>query len=303
MVKLEVMIGKMRLKNPVTVASGTFGFGSEYERFIDVSRLGALVTKAVTLKPRDGNKPPRICETPSGMLNSIGLQNPGLDSFIKDYLPGMESMGLPVIVNVAGETADEYCRICERLTRDGRVQAVELNLSCPNVDHGGLQFGADPEILADVVKKVRQTTDITLIVKLSPNVTDIRIMARAAESAGADAISLINTLLGMSIDTKTRKPRLSRGFGGLSGPAIRPVAVRMVWEAFRTIKIPIIGMGGILTAADALEFILAGATAVAVGTGNFVNPQATVEIIDGLEKYCSDNKIEDIRAIVGGVES
>lgn len=299
MVDLKVKIGKLKLRNPVTVASGTFGSGMEYEKLIDIGRLGAITTKAVTLKPKKGNLPPRICETPSGMLNSIGLQNPGLAAFIEKDLPFLKRTGLPVIVNVAGETIEEYVQVCKELSNDGRAHALELNLSCPNVSAGGMHFGSDPQNIKKIVEAVRRATNLTLIVKLSPNVTDIRLNAKAAEEAGADALSLINTLLGMAIDAETWKPKLSRGMGGLSGPAIKPVAVRMVWEASQTVGIPIIGIGGIMSASDAVEFMLAGASAVAVGTANFVNPLAVLQIIDGLEQYCERKKVKAISDIIG----
>lgn len=303
MVDISVSIGKLRLKNPVTVASGTFGSGSEYGRFIDISKLGAITTKAVTLKPRAGNPMPRICETPSGMLNSIGLQNPGIDSFIKNDLAFLQRFDVPVIVNVAGESTDDYCTVSELLQNDGRVEAIELNLSCPNVDCGGMHFGSDPDSIYKLVSKVRQSTGLTLIVKLSPNVTDIKPLVIAAEKAGADAVSLINTVLGMAIDTTTWKPKLARGVGGLSGPAIKPVAIRMVWEAGKVAQIPIIGIGGITNSDDAVEFILAGATVVSVGTANFVNPKASLEIIEGLKKYCETRNIQSIKALVGKVRA
>lgn len=301
MVDLSVTIGRLKLKNPVTVASGTFGSGLEYNNFFDISKLGAIITKAVTLKPREGNPAPRIYETASGMLNSIGLQNPGLLSFIEKDLAFLEKIDLPVIVNVAGESIDEYCKVAELLTDDGRVAGIELNLSCPNVDCGGMHFGSSADSIFEVVSKVRKSTNLTLIVKLSPNVSDIRPLAKAAEKAGADAISLINTLLGMAIDTDSWKPRLARGVGGLSGPAIKPVAVRLVWEASSAVNIPVIGLGGIMDANDAVEFMLAGATAISVGTANFINPSVTVEIIDGLKKYCDDKDLRSVTELIGQV--
>lgn len=303
MVDLSVSIGKLKLKNPVTVASGTFGSGLEYSNFFDISKLGAIITKAVTLKPREGNPSPRIYETASGMLNSIGLQNPGLESFIEKDLAFLQKFDLPVVVNVAGESIDEYCKVAELLTGDGRVAGIELNLSCPNVDCGGMHFGSSADSIFEVVSKVRKSTNLTLIVKLSPNVSDIRPLAKAAENAGADAISLINTLLGMAIDTDSWKPRLARGVGGLSGPAIKPVAVRLVWEASSAVNIPVIGLGGIMDANDAVEFMLAGATAISVGTANFINPSVTVEIIDGLKKYCDDKDLRSVTELIGQVRT
>lgn len=301
MVDLSVSIGQLKLKNPVTVASGTFGSGIEYSNFFDISKLGAITTKAVSLKPREGNPAPRICETPSGMLNSIGLQNPGLETFISKDLTFLEKFELPVIVNVAGESIEEYCNVAETLTSDGRVDAIELNLSCPNVDCGGMHFGSSADSIFEVVSEVRKSTNLSLIVKLSPNVSDIKPLAKAAENAGADAISLINTVLGMAIDIDSWKPKLARGVGGLSGPAIRPVAVRMVWEASSAVDIPIIGLGGIMDSNDAVEFMLAGATAISVGTANFVNPSVTLDIIEGLRAYCEKKRINSITEMIGQV--
>lgn len=302
MVDLSVTIGKLKLKNPVTVASGTFGSGLEYSSFLELSRLGAVITKAVTLRPREGNPVPRICETASGMLNSIGLQNPGLQIFVQKDLAFLQNFDVPVIVNIAGESIDEYCEIAGSLTEDGRVAGIELNLSCPNVDCGGMHFGSSAESIYEVASKVRKATDLTLIIKLSPNVSDIKPLAKAAEEAGADCISLVNTLLGMAIDVDSWKPKLARGVGGLSGPAIKPVAVRMVWEACSAVNIPVIGLGGIMDASDAVEFMLAGATAVSVGTANFVNPSATLDIIKGLEEYCRTRDLGSVGELVGKVK-
>lgn len=276
--KLEVEIAGLKLKNPVMVASGTFGYGEEAADFVDLNQLGALVTKTITLEPREGNPPPRVVETPSGMLNSIGLQNKGIDDFIQNRLPFLEQFNTPVIANIAGDSAGEYVELAKRLNGQPTVKGLELNISCPNVHKGGMAYGVDPKLTAELVKKVRRATKLPLIVKLTPNVTDITVIAKAAEKAGADALSLINTVLGMSIDLKTGKSRLGRPFGGLSGPAIRPIAVRMVYQCAQVVKIPLIGIGGIMTTDDALEFLFAGAKAVQVGTGNFVDPRIPLRI-------------------------
>ncbi|KJS17595.1 MAG: dihydroorotate dehydrogenase [Peptococcaceae bacterium BRH_c4b] len=298
-INLAVNIGGIKMKNPVTTASGTFGFGSEYGRIIDLNRLGAIVVKGTTLLPREGNPTPRIAETPSGMLNAIGLQNPGVDSFIREALPFLRDYDLPVIVNIAGDTVEDYAKLAGILDRAGGVAGIEVNISCPNVKKGGLQFGSDPESAAEVIRNVRQATSLPVIVKLSPNVTSIVAVAEKVAGAGADALSMINTLLGMAIDIKSRRPVLGNIMGGLSGPAVRPVAVRAVWQVYQAVKLPIIGMGGITCAADALEFIMAGATAVAVGTANFVNPRATVEVLEGIERFMAENGIKDIAELVG----
>lgn len=295
---LAVEIAGLKLKNPVMVASGTFGYGEEYSPYIDLNRLGAIVTKGLSLKPKMGNPTPRIIETPSGMLNAIGLQNVGIDAFVKDKLPFVRQFDVPVIANFFGNTLEEYGEAARKLSDCDGVHALEVNISCPNVKEGGIVFGTDPKAAASVISLVRESTKLPVIAKLSPNVTDITVMARAVEDAGADAVSLINTLTGMAIDVRTRRPRLANITGGLSGPAIRPVAVRMVWQVANAIKLPIIGIGGIMTADDALEFIIAGATAVQVGTANFVNPTATMDIIDGLEKYLIDNHIDDIKELI-----
>lgn len=298
MVDLSVDIAGLKLKNPVLVASGTFGSGKEYSELFDINRLGGVITKSVTLKEREGNPPPRICETPSGMLNSIGLQNPGVEKFLDDDASYLESKGIPFIVNVAGETVEEYCEVTKMISQDGRASAIELNVSCPNVAAGGIQFGTDPKILRTVVDCVKNVIGKPLVVKLSPNVADIVELAKAAVEAGADALSLINTLIGMALDYRTRKPRLTRIVGGLSGPAIKPVALRMVWQVRQAVDVPVIGLGGIVNYEDVLEFMIAGANAVAVGTANFVNPLVTVDIIDGLKKYCKENKINRLQEIV-----
>ena len=300
-VNLSVSLAGIKMKNPVMPASGTFGNGREFSEFFDISRLVAIVAKTVTLKPREGNMPPRICETTSGMLNSIGLQNEGLDYFLKHDLPYMRKFKIPIIVNIAGNTLEEYAQICRDLRGVEGVSAIELNISCPNIKAGGIAFGASSKLAEQVTAASRYNTDLPLIVKLTPNVYNISKIARAVVSAGADAVSLINTLVGMSIDIKTFKPQLANYTGGLSGPAIKPVAVRMVWEVAQTVDIPIIGIGGIMTAEDAIEFFLAGATAIAVGTANFVNPKAMVEIIEGIERFLSERGFTDVRQLIGKV--
>ncbi len=298
-VDLSVNIGGMAMANPVMTASGTFGYGSEYAEFVDLNRLGAVGLKSVTVEPREGNAPPRIAETEAGMLNSIGLQNAGIDAFIADKLPYLRDYDTRVLANLSGKTVADYVELCRRFEDTEGVHGLELNVSCPNVDSGGMAFGVDAKVLGELVDACRQATTLPLIVKLSPNVTDIVSMARVCESAGADGISLINTLLGMSIDVDSRRASLSRGMGGLSGPAVKPVAVRMVWQVYNAVSLPIIGMGGISTTEDALEFIIAGATAVAVGTANFVNPRVTMEIVDGIAAYFQQHDIPDIAALRG----
>ena len=283
-------------------ASGTFGFGKEYEDFLDVNEIGAIVTKGVTPKPRAGNPGVRIAETPAGMLNCIGLENPGVDAFICDILPKIKKYNTAVIVNISASTVEEYAEMAWLLDIDG-VDAVEVNISCPNVKEGGIVFGTDPKAAAAVTRAVKTHTSKTVIVKLSPNVTDITVMAKAVEEAGADAISMINTLTGMVIDINTRKPLLGNITGGLSGPAVKPVAVRMVWQVAKAVKIPIIGMGGITCAEDAIEFMLAGATAVAVGAYNFVDPSALKVVADGIADYMKKHNIEDVNELVGAVQA
>lgn len=301
MVDLSVKLGQLVLKNPVMTASGTFGYGEEYAEFIDLNRLGAIVVKGLSLKPREGNPPPRIIETPSGMLNSIGLQNIGIERFINDKMPFLKKFNTAVIVNFFGDTIEEYKEAATVLNDVEGIHGLEMNISCPNKEAGWSIFGTDPKTTYKVVSTVRKVTKLPLIVKLSPNVTDISMMSRVAEEAGADAISLINTITGMAIDIKTRRPKIANITGGLSGPAIRPIAVRMVWEASRAVRIPIIGMGGITNHEDAIEFILAGATAVAVGTANFVNPLVTMDIISGITQYLEENSIKSVKEIIGGV--
>ena len=292
-VDLSVKVGSLELHNPVMTASGTFASGREFADFIDLSRLGAIVTKGVSSEPWLGNPSPRVAETASGMLNSIGLQNPGVEAFIEKDLAWLaeNAPGTPVIVNVSGHSVDDYVRVIERLEAEPTVSAYEVNISCPNVDEGGMAFGTDCGSAAQVTAACRAATDRTLIVKLSPNVTDIVAIAHAVEHAGADAVSLINTLLGMSIDASTRRPKLARVVGGLSGPAIKPVALRMVWQVSSGVGIPVIGMGGVCSGEDAVEFMLAGASAVAVGTANFVDPTAATRVVDGLAEYCREHGV------------
>jgi dihydroorotate dehydrogenase (NAD+) catalytic subunit len=299
---MAVNLGGLRMKNPVTVASGTFGAGQEYNDFVPVDELGAVTTKGVSLHGWEGNASPRIAETPSGMLNSIGLQNPGVQVMKDDYLAWLAPHDVPVIVNVSGHSMQEYVDVIEALDDDDRVDAYEINISCPNVDAGGMTFGTHVPSVEKVVGACRAATNKPMIVKLSPNVTDIAEIARAAEASGADAISLINTLLGMAIDAKRRKPVLARVVGGLSGPAVKPVALRMVWEVHKAVKVPLLGMGGIVTGTDAVEFMLAGATAVAVGTANFMNPTATHDVIEGIRRYCDDQGVTDVNELIGGLQ-
>lgn len=298
---LSVTIGKLKLKNPVMTASGTFGYGEEYSEFIDLNRLGAVVVKGLSLRPKEGNPPPRIIETPGGMLNAIGLQNIGIESFVEDKLPFLRRFHTPVIVNFFGDSIDEYAEAAGRLSSVEGIHGLEMNISCPNKQAGWCIFGTDPKVTSEVVSAVRKSTGLPLIVKLSPNVTDIALMARVAQDAGADAVSLINTITGLAIDIKTRRPKLANITGGLSGPAVKPVAVRMVWEVYRSVKIPVIGMGGIMSSDDAVEFMLAGATAVAVGTANFINPMATINIIEGIEAYMGDHGVTDVKELTGGM--
>jgi len=301
---MSVSIGRLTLRNPVVTASGTFASGREFADFVDLSRLGAVVTKGVSSLPWAGNASPRIAETASGMLNSIGLQNPGVEAFVAKDLAWLSANAAttPVIVNVSGHSVEEYVAVIERLEDEEHVAAYEVNISCPNVDAGGMAFGTDCRAAAEVTAACRRATARTLIVKLSPNVTDIAAIARSVEAEGADALSLINTLLGMAIDAETRRPMLARKVGGLSGPAIKPVALRMVWQVSQAVQVPVIGMGGIVSAVDAVEFMLAGATAVAVGTANFIDPTTTIRVVDGLAEYCHRHSIERIADLVGALE-
>jgi dihydroorotate dehydrogenase (NAD+) catalytic subunit len=300
--KLSVKIGKLLLKNPVMVASGTFGYAEEFKGLLNLKALGAIVTKTVTLKPRAGNLPPRTCETPSGMLNSIGLENPGLNKFLKDKLPLLKKIGVPIIISIASEDdPQEFIELARRMDKIREVAAIELNISCPNIQAHNL-IAQDAKATYNLVKAVRRVTKKTLITKLSPNITDIAEIAQAAEGAGSDALSLINTLTGMSIDIQTRKPKIAMGVGGLSGPAVRPVAVQMVRRVYQKVKIPIIGMGGIIDTSSALEFFIAGATAVAIGTANFISPGISVEIINGIKKYLQKNKLKSIDQLIGSLK-
>ncbi len=295
---LKVNIGGLDLRNPVIVASGTFGSGEEYKDLLDLDKIGAIITKSITLRPREGNPPPRVIETPSGMLNSIGLQNYGLDAFIKDKIPFLNKIKAAVIVSIAAHNIDDYAEIAGKLDKIRRVDAIEINISCPNVK-GGLEFAREPGSVAAVVAKVRAASEKPLITKLSPNVKDITEIAMAAEDAGSDAVSLVNTFAGMAIDISAKRPVLGNVVGGLSGPAIKPIALRMVWETAKKVKIPVIGMGGIMGYEDALEFIIAGAAAVEIGTVNFVNPRAATDIIGGIEKYMRQEKIKNIKELTG----
>ncbi|PLX82051.1 MAG: dihydroorotate dehydrogenase [Desulfuromonas sp.] len=299
---LAVEIAGLSLKNPIMPASGTFGYGEEYAGYIDLNRLGAIVTKGLSLNPKAGNPTPRIAETVSGMLNAIGLQNVGVQDFARHKMPYLRELNTPIIANFFGNSLEEYGEVAKQLSDIPELAAAELNISCPNVKKGGIVFGTDPKAAEAAVTAVRKHLKMPLIVKLTPNVTDITVIARAVEEAGADAICCINTLTGMSIDVRTRKPRLANRTGGLSGPAIRPVAVRMVHQVVQAVKVPVIGVGGIIRAEDALEFLIAGASAVQVGTANFINPGAMMDIIDGLERFCIDEGIEDINRLVGSLE-
>jgi dihydroorotate dehydrogenase (NAD+) catalytic subunit len=297
------MIGDLALKNPVMTASGTFGYGEEYAEFLDLSRHGAVVVKGLSLTPKEGNPPPRIVETASGMLNAIGLQNIGIERFVHEKIPFLRTYETKIIVNFFGDSVEEYVAAAERLSSVDGIHGLEMNISCPNKQAGWCIFGTDPRVTFQVVRAVKEVARLPLIVKLSPNVTDISVMARAAVDAGADALSVINTLTGMAIDVRTRKPRLANRTGGLSGPAIKPVAIRMVYEVYKAVKVPIIGMGGIMTAEDALEFIIAGASAVAVGTANFIHPTATVDILDGISAFLAQERIDDIGTLRGAAHS
>ncbi|MEY3602685.1 MAG: Dihydroorotate dehydrogenase [Armatimonadota bacterium] len=299
-VNMSVQIGSLTMRNPVTTGSGTFGFGSETKDLVPLDRLGAVTVKATTREPRLGNPPQRIAETASGILNAIGLQNGGIDDYLANKAPYLRGFDCPIIVNVPGENPDDFAYVVKRLTAAGAADAVELNISCPNVSHG-LDYATDPELAASVVAAVRKVTQMPVIAKLSPNVTDIRVIAKACEDAGADALSMINTVVGTAIDPRKRRFRLANITGGLSGPAIKPVALLAVWRCYNTVKIPIIGMGGIACPLDAIEFMLAGATAVACGTGNFVDPTLSLEVIDGIEQYCVENGFADVNALIGAV--
>ena len=294
MVDLSVKIGQMRLKNPVMTASGTYGFGEEYADLVDLSRLGGIVVKGTTLEPRQGNPYPRMVETPSGMINAVGLQNKGVDYLVEHIYPRIKDYNTALVVNVSGRTVEDYAAVCERLRPLDRIAAVEINISCPNVKQGGMSWGTTTDGCESVVSACRRAWDRTMIVKLTPNVTDITEIARAAEAAGADSVSLVNTFLGMAIDVERRRPYLSTITGGLSGAAIRPIAVRMVWQVAQAVKVPVIGLGGIMNGRDAVEFLLAGATAVQIGTANFIDPQVTVKVVDYIQDYMQRHNIERI---------
>ncbi|MEG0874552.1 MAG: dihydroorotate dehydrogenase [Clostridiales bacterium] len=298
-VKTAINMGGLIMKNPVTTGSGTFGSGLEMQDYVDLTKLGAITVKGTTLEPRPGNSMPRIAETPAGILNSIGLENPGVDSFIQNILPKITKFNTPIIVNIAGSTVEEYGKITEILDKEEAVSALEINISCPNVKNGGMAFGTNPETAFNAINNVRKNTKKPIIAKLSPNVTDIVAMAKVAKDAGADGLSLINTLLGMKIDIKNKKPFLGNVMGGLSGPAIKPVALRMVYQVSQAVDLPIIGQGGICTWEDAVEFLLAGATGVSVGTGNFLEPDATIKVAQGIEQYLMDNGFNDVNDIIG----
>ena len=301
-INLAVELGPLQLKNPVMAASGTFGYGQEYAALVPPERLGALVVKGISLQPRSGNPPPRIWETCGGMLNSIGLQNVGLRVFLQEKLPWLRPLQVPVIVNLFGNTVEEYKKLAEALDDQDGISALEINISCPNVKAGGMVFGSDPGLVFEVVSGVRSKTTLPIITKLTPNVTDITVTARAAEDAGTDILSLINTVAGMAVDAHTRQPRLATIVGGLSGPAIKPIALRMVWQVVQVSKLPVIGLGGIVCVQDALEFLLVGAKAIQVGTANFINPRVTVEIISGLQEYLYQQGLTDINEIIGALE-
>ena len=299
MVKLDFNIGDLQFKNPVLTASGTFGYGSEFDDFMDISQLGGIIVKGITYEPREGNPYPRMAETPSGMLNSVGLQNKGIDYFEEKIYPVLLNYKTNVIININGSYVDDYVSLTERVNKLAGIPAIELNISCPNVKMGGMAFGTNPKSAREVIRAVRNVCSKKLIVKLSPNVTNITDFARIAEEEGADAISLINTLLGMAVDIKKMRPSLATITGGLSGPAVKPVALRMVWQAAKTVKIPVIGIGGIMNADDAIEFFLAGASAIQVGTASFIDPQAAVTILEGIENYIMAKGFSDIQDIIG----
>lgn len=301
MADLKVNIGRLELRNPVMTASGTFGYGEEFTDFIDLSRIGGIIVKGTTLHHREGNPYPRMAETPAGMLNAVGLQNKGVNYFAETIYPRLREIDSRIIVNVSGSTIEDYAATAARIAELDDVPAIELNISCPNVKEGGMAFGTSCTSAAKVVKAVRRVYPKTLIVKLSPNVTDITEIARAAEAEGADSVSLINTLLGMAVNAETRRPVLSTVTGGLSGPCVKPVALRMVWQTCRAVKIPVIGLGGIMNATDAIEFMLAGATAIQIGTANFIDPQVTVKIVDGIQEYLNRQGCRSVQEIIGGL--
>lgn len=302
MADLRVNIGALKLKNPVLTASGTFGYGEEFAVFIDLTRLGGFIVKGTTLYPREGNPYPRMAETPMGMLNAVGLQNKGVHYFVEQIYPRLKDLNTNVIVNVSGSSVEDYSETAAIINELDNIPAIELNISCPNVKHGGMTFGVHPEAAAEVVSAVRMAYHKTLIVKLTPNVTDITEIAKAVEGAGADSVSLINTMLGMAIDAERRKPLLSTITGGLSGPCVKPVALRMVWQVAKAVKIPVVGLGGIMNATDAIEFMLAGATAVELGTANFIDPAITVKVVDGINEYLDRHGFKSVHEIIGALE-
>lgn len=300
-VDLRVSIGSLTLNNPIMTASGTFGYAKEFEPYVNLHRLGAVVVKGISLLPRSGNPPPRIVETPCGMLNAIGLENVGVERFISEKMSSLQGVNVPVVVNILGDTIEEYREISNRLADVEGIAAIEVNISCPNVKKGGVAFGTVPEMAAAVTAAVKESCSVPVIVKLSPNVSDITIIAKAVEEAGADGLSLINTLIGMAIDPHTRRPKLANVIGGLSGPAVKPVALRMVYQVAQVVSIPVIGIGGIETVEDVIEFMLAGATAVQIGTANFINPRASEEAVEGLNRYVVDQQLQSVRELIGGL--
>lgn len=302
MADLKVNIGALKLKNPVLTASGTFGYGEEFADFIDLTRLGGFIVKGTTLHPREGNPYPRMAETPMGMLNAVGLQNKGVHYFVEHIYPRLKDLDTNVIVNVSGSSVEDYSETAAIINELDHIPAIELNISCPNVKHGGMTFGVQPQAAAEVVSAVRKAYHKTLIVKLTPNVTDITEIAKAVEGAGADSVSLINTMLGMAIDAERRKPLLSTVTGGLSGPCVKPVALRMVWQVAKAVKVPVVGLGGIMNATDAIEFLLAGASAVELGTANFVVPAITVKVVDGINEYLDRHGFKSVQDIIGALE-
>ena len=302
MADLKVNIGTLKLKNPVLTASGTFGYGEEFADFVDLTRLGGFIVKGTTLQPREGNPYPRMAETPMGMLNAVGLQNKGVHYFVEHIYPRLKDLDTNVIVNVSGSSVEDYRETAAIINELENIPAIELNISCPNVKHGGMTFGVHPEAAAEVVSAVRSAYHKTIIVKLTPNVTDITEIAKAVEGAGADSISLINTMLGMAIDAERRKPLLSTVTGGLSGPCVKPVALRMVWQVAKAVKVPVVGLGGIMNATDAIEFLLAGATAIELGTANFIDPAITVKVVDGINDYLDRHGFKSVQEIIGALE-
>jgi dihydroorotate dehydrogenase (NAD+) catalytic subunit len=300
---LQIDIGGLRLKNPVMTCSGTFGYGKEFAPYLDLNRLGGIVAKGLSLEPSRGNPPPRIVETPCGMLNAIGLENVGIEAFVREKLPFLKTLSTPIFLNIYGKTIEEYAELAKRVDEIDGIAGIEVNISCPNVKAGGCLFGQDPKIVHLLVKTVRKRTKYPLMIKLSPNVSDITVIARSAEEGGADALSLINTITGMAVDINTRRPVLANVTGGLSGPAIKPIALRMVWQAVNSVKIPVVGIGGIMSARDALEFLIVGARAIQVGTANFVNPRAAVDIVEGIEAYLIEKNLSKITDVIGSLGS